>query len=185
MSVVAAYHPRMVERDGSTGKLAEADFMPDCDAASHRQWAAYKRSSWNYPDVDEDDVLREVVRHNQPYGWNPANPRLEGGKLHGMVAKRLGIDDGLRLYTAFRSPLDDRGADGFFDYRGRIVTIDLTLDGSKLENGYKADVVVGPDLDFAAYQIAERFAERCAAPRLDVGGVMMPMRKPPARPAAA
>jgi len=184
MSVVAAYHPRMVERDGSTGKLAEADFMPDCDAASKRQWAAYKRSSWNYPDVDEDDVLTEVVKHNQPYGWNPAKPRLEGGTLHSKVAKRLGCDDGLRLYTAFRSPLDGRGIDGFFDYRGRTVTIDLTLDGSKLENGYNADVVVGPDLELAADEIA-RGLERRAAPRLDVGGVAMPMRRPPARPVFA
>lgn len=190
MSVAATYHPRTAGRDGYTGRLAEAEFMPDCGSGCRGEWVAYKRSSWNYPDVDEDEVLREIVRHSQPLGWNPARPNMEGGALHRMVSEKLGEKlgsgaSGLRLYTALRSPLDSRGVDGFFEYDGRVVTIDLTTNPDKVENGYWANVIVGSDLEFAADLITARLSERREAPRLQLGGVSMTLRRPPARCAVA
>lgn len=47
----------------------------------------------------------------------------------------------LKLYTALKSSLDIyHGIDGIFSFRGKIVTIDVTMNPHK--DKYKADVIV-------------------------------------------
>ena len=83
-----------------------------------------------------------VVKAHQP--WDPSDPEPRfASDLHASVALALNLDDWseLRFYTAVGSPLDFfHGIDCFFEFRGLIVTIDLTVDPKKLVG--KADLVL-------------------------------------------
>lgn len=100
-------------------------------------------SGYNGEHMAYRESMRWVKAH-QPKGWDPTDPSPRfANDLHASVAEALGLDDysELRFYTAVGSPLDYfHGVDGFFEYRGKIVTIDVTVDPGKLTA--KADLVV-------------------------------------------
>ncbi|MDA2936051.1 hypothetical protein MYX06_02440 [Patescibacteria group bacterium AH-259-L05] len=83
-----------------------------------------------------------LVKESQPWDPTDPNPRI-ANDLHALVAIALGEDDfsELMLYTSTGSPLDRwHGVDAFFEYKGKIVTIDVTLNSQKGE--YKADIII-------------------------------------------
>jgi hypothetical protein len=107
-----------------------------------------------------------LARAAQPY--DPCAPSRDGArKLHGAVAKELkkvlGLveDRELRFYTAVRTPLDDlHQVDGWFEFEGWVITIDLTISDRK--DQAKANVVVhaqeaDDNFEFAAKDIADAF----------------------------
>jgi hypothetical protein len=89
--------------------------------------------SWNGTYVPFKQSMRDV-RANQP--WDPSDPEPAfANDFHASVAVALGIEDysELKLYTAVGSTLDVcHGIDCFFEFRGKIVTIDLTTNPSKV-----------------------------------------------------
>ena len=89
-------------------------------------------------------------RTHQPYGWNPTDPPTRtGSDLYASIAlkleKSVGLFDWekeLRFFSAIGSPLDVyHGIDGWFEFRGRVVTFDLTANTAKAD-GYKAGVIL-------------------------------------------
>src|SRR6185369_4444565 len=87
----------------------------------------------------------DLVRKNQPCDPSDPDPRC-ANDLHALIAEKLGLDDfsELKLYTAVGSPLDFwHGIDGFFEFRGHVLTIDLTVNSHK-DSG-KANMIVHPD----------------------------------------
>lgn len=76
-------------------------------------------------------------------GWNPKKPHTEAARaMHTRVAKNLprGKRE-LRLFVSIGTTLDVYyGVDAFFEYRGVIVTIDVTI--SRYKKKAKADFVL-------------------------------------------
>lgn len=132
-------------RDGITGHLFEEEVLGRC-AATYRGYMTFREAA-------------ELVRKNQPAKARPAALRL-----HAEVAKRFGKwADGVRFYTAVRSSLDVfHGVDGFFEFRGVVVTIDVTINPHKVCG--KADLVVSGDdfenLPALAARVAREFASK-------------------------
>lgn len=87
----------------------------------------------------------EQVKTTQNTDWDPTDPPTDiANDLHASVALALKIEDWseLKFYSSIGRALDFyHGVDAFFEYRGCVCTIDLTL---KDKNGYKADVEVTP-----------------------------------------
>src|SRR3989344_3849196 len=82
--------------------------------------------------------------------WNPSDPSSRpANDLHSEVALALELEDWqeLRLYSSVNSPLDYfHGVDGFFEFQGQVITIDVTTNSRKVTA--KADFVIHPtDLD--------------------------------------
>lgn len=110
-------------KDPETGHLFEERVLGVCLAKSrgHMQWRE----------------AAEAVRKGQPREKKPIAARLENE-----VGKQLG--GRCMLYTAVRSSMDIfHGVDGFFEFQGTVVTVDLTLNPNK-DSG-KADVIIYPD----------------------------------------
>lgn len=60
-----------------------------------------------------------------------------------LISRRLGAE--VKAYTSVGTPLDVfHGVDAFFEFRGTMVSIDLTLNPTKV--CHKADVVFNPNL---------------------------------------
>ena len=76
--------------------------------------------------------------------WDPSDPEPRfASDLHASVALALGLDDWstLKFFTAVGSALDHfHGVDCFFVFKGKIVTIDVTVNSEKLIG--KADMVL-------------------------------------------
>ncbi|GEM_PF-6277062 len=140
-------------------------------------------------------ALIDWVKEHQPEGWDPHEPpvikfvekkgsavrdvRSEApGNLHYFVMEQLGVDDlgELAFYTSAGTPLDTLyGIDGFFEWQGMRVTLDITKNRDKLEYGRaqkKANVIFTlndvdedgwfqkipeSDLRLAAMKIADEF----------------------------
>ncbi len=120
-----------MEGTGYTGRLFEKEVLATC-LLHWKQGQAYdgfQKSMW-------------LVMMCQP--WDPSDPSTRAGNdLHCQVALALGLEDWgeLRFFSALGSPLDRfHGIDGFFEWRGTVVSIDLTTDPKKVE--YKADIVI-------------------------------------------
>ena len=103
----------------------------------------------------------DVARYNQP--WDPRYPRGEAARLHSAVAKALNAEPTqVELYTAVGSSLDYyHGVDGFFVFKGFVVTLDVTLNpqGKSLEG---ADVLItdfdqDTDFEFVAREVSKWF----------------------------
>ena len=116
---------------GYTGRLFEEEVLAIC------------LFRWNeaQPYISFEKSLR-LVQMCQP--WDPSDPSTRAGNdLHCQVALALGLEDWgeLQFFSALGSPLDRfHGIDGFFQWRGTVVSIDLTIDPQKVK--YKADIVV-------------------------------------------
>lgn len=120
---------------GLTGTLLEEEVFTKIEI----KWEGYMKYQ---------DSLSQVI-NNQPHDWNPSDPPTRAGSdLYTRVAMSLeeiigdfNWSDELKLYTALKSPLDFyHGIDGMFSFRGKIVTIDVTMNPHK--DRYKADVIV-------------------------------------------
>ena len=121
----------MSRSDGYTGRLFEEEVLLRC----HFAWKGY---------VPFRQSVR-LVEANQP--WDPTDPSTRGASdLHTQVAMALELEDWseLRLFSALRTPLDVfHGIDAFFEWKGRVVTLDLTCNRKK--DGYKADLMIRPE----------------------------------------
>ena len=131
-----------------TGHLFEQEVLGPC------------RLSWNGDYTPFRESLRLVEKGQSGDPSDPESPTMND--LHALIAIALEIEDWseLRFYTALGSPLDQwHGIDGFFVFRGKRVTIDLTINPEK--DGTKADLVVHQseldDLEGLAQKIARRF----------------------------
>ena len=119
-------------RDGYTGGLFEREVVGKC------QWNGIMEY---FPRKQTMDMVREL----QP--WDPSDPGPSANSLpnnfHASIAEALGVEDWseVRLYTAVGSPLDKfHSMDAFVEFRGQVVTIDLTL--NRLKGEYRADITV-------------------------------------------
>lgn len=106
------------------------------------------------------DAGMEVIRRHYPE--DPTNPTKDFAReLRMAVLDELGLEDGneLGFYSAVGTPIDIfHGTDGWINLayrpvgasretaaRHAIVTLDATLNQSKLEEGHKADIII-PDM---------------------------------------
>ncbi len=106
--------------DGYTGHLFEEEVLGICKASCHG-YMLWREAA-------------DLVRKNQPAKKAPTAIRLEIE-----VGRQFG--EGVRFFTAVRSAMDVfHGVDGFFEFRGVVVTIDVTTNQHK-DSG-KADVIV-------------------------------------------
>jgi len=114
--------------NGMTGKLFEWEVLGPCIVTV----------SGYLPYLD----AMALARKSQP--WDPTDPETRAGSdIHASVALALGLDDWfeLALYTALNSPLDlFHGVDGWFEFNGRIVTLDLTRNPTKTSSN--ADIII-------------------------------------------
>lgn len=128
--------------DGYTGHLFEEEVLGICKA-SYRGYMSWRDAA-------------ELVRKNQPLKKTRVATRLEVE-----VGRQLG--EVVRFFTAVRSVMDVfHGTDGFFEFRGLVVTIDVTMKSDK-DSG-KADLIVHADdlenLPMLAGRIAHEFVRK-------------------------
>ncbi|MDE1974947.1 MAG: hypothetical protein KGI49_00310 [Patescibacteria group bacterium] len=111
---------------GYTGKILETEVLGECRIKA-RGYLKFNQSI-------------EEVKENQPY--DPHHPTGEAGSFHDAVAEAMGIEpDQLEMYTAVGSALDRfHGVDGFFEFNGIVITVDVTANEHK--DSYKARVIV-------------------------------------------
>lgn len=105
-----------------TGRQFEKEFLGHC--------------LWHWQGNVPFEKALNRVKESQP--WDPTDPGLEANSLannlHAYVCLELGLEDWsqVALYTAIGSPLDRwHGVDGFFEFKGEVVTIDVTTDPRK------------------------------------------------------
>ncbi|TSC69254.1 MAG: hypothetical protein G01um101456_272 [Parcubacteria group bacterium Gr01-1014_56] len=109
--------------NGYTGHLFEVEVLGIC-RASYCGYMSWKDAA-------------ELVRKSQPVKKTPTVARLEQE-----VGRQLG--EAVKFYTAVRSAMDVlHGTDGFFEFHGFVVTIDVTMNPHK-DSG-KADVIICED----------------------------------------
>lgn len=109
--------------DGYTGHLYEEEVLGRCQA-QHRGYMQWREAI-------------ALVRKSQPVHKAPCALSLERE-----VSRQLG--EQAVFYTAVRSTLDVmHGCDGFFEFRGVIVTVDLTMNPHK--DCGKADIIIHQD----------------------------------------
>lgn len=132
------------------------EHLPDI---TEKQWRFMR------PEERRDHILNWAKDH-QPEHWNPSDPLrykdLKPGEeekepqidnktmanLHTFVAESLGLEDydELKLCTTLHTPADTLyGIDGFFEWKGIVFSIDVTVNQSKIDNGValeKADWVL-------------------------------------------
>jgi len=112
-----------------TGRMLEEEVLQRCAWIWNGGYVPYNKSIAN-------------VKKFQP--WNPSDPSsLAANDLHALVVEALGIDDysAVSFFTAIGSPLDIfHGIDGFVEWKGVVVTIDITANPLKIE--HKADIIL-------------------------------------------
>jgi hypothetical protein len=121
-----------------TGRLLEAEVFGTITVAwkGEMKYVPYKEAL-------------NFCRSHQPKGWDPIDPSTRtGSNLYASVA--MGMErfigdfdwEELKFFSAIGSPLDVfHGVDGWFEFRGIVVTVDLTANVHKA-NGYKANVIL-------------------------------------------
>lgn len=128
--------------NGLTGRLFEYEVLAIC----HTSWDGHTYMPFQ-------QSLR-LIRENQP--WDPTDPSTRQGEdLHCRVALALGLEDfsELSLLSAIGTPLDlFHGVDAVFQWKGRIVTVDLTTNPYK--DSYRADVILRPEDESDSWQSA-------------------------------
>lgn len=109
--------------DGYTGHLFEEEMLGTCKAP-YRGYMSWRDAA-------------EMVRKNQPTKKTETVTNLEKE-----VGKQLG--EVVKFYTAVRSSMDMfHGTDGFFEFHGFVVTVDVTTNLHK-DSG-KADIIIHQD----------------------------------------
>ncbi|MFZ2523396.1 MAG: hypothetical protein WAW92_03355 [Minisyncoccia bacterium] len=127
---------RFREPTGYTGKISETELFGNLKFEKGKEQFEYipRRAAF------------DAVREMQPF--DPSDPGPDfANAVHALIFEKLEIDaDELKYYTAVGSPLDVyHGIDAWFEYKGKIVTIDSTLRPDKDE--HKADIVFHPPSD--------------------------------------
>lgn len=130
-----------------TGRLLEIEFFGPCLWEWGPEYMPYRKA-----------MAR--VKGSQP--WDPTDPQPRmANDLHAYVCIAIGLKDWseVALYTAVGSPLDFfHGIDGFFEFHGKVVTLDVTADPHKDE--HKADVIIQlGDIDGGMEKIGQRIAQ--------------------------
>ncbi len=104
--------------------------------------------SWQWDGYTTRSKAMSRVKISQPLGWDPTDPEPDiANDLHAHVCIEMGLEDWsvVAFYTAVGSPLDRwYGTDFFFEFRGKVVTLDLTTNPKK--TSYKADIIVHPHM---------------------------------------
>lgn len=142
---------------GYTGILLEEEVLLECLWSGNGEYVPYCRSM-------------NMVKKYQP--WDPTDPSSRAANnLQVLIAEALSIEDysEVKLYTAVGSPLDIwHGIDGFVEWMGFTVTIDLTA--NPLKESYKADIIIHEDeiydqeqLRIVAEQIAQLLQQKAMA----------------------
>lgn len=127
-----------------TGRLFEFDFCGKV-VDYHKSRAEYQ--PW-YSSVNQ--IINRFSRgaEKNPAHWDVSDPPGLCSDLFYYVATALQVNnmEELRVFPAFGSAFDIyHGVDLFFQYQGRICTVDLSCNPHK--DSYKADVVICPDDD--------------------------------------
>ncbi len=135
--------------DGTTGTLFEEEVLGCCTVRDRGYL------TW-------DAALRAVLTHQ------PERRTTTVVALERRVQERVGLP--VQLFTALRSPMDRfHGTDGFFYFKGLVVTFDLTCNPHK--DCCKADLLITPDdladLPLLGERIAREFRSKCRA-KLDL-----------------
>lgn len=151
---------------GYRGREAEADFLGEVDVRDSKFQEELGRVAKDARGYTPYRQAVELAKRFQP-GGDSKNPRK--GFLRDLrlaVAERLNLTTDEELerigaYTAVGTPLDIfHGVDGFISATERgnqekIVTMDVTLRKGKIDEGGKADIIIGeitsPDEDEDAY----------------------------------
>lgn len=114
---------------------------------------------------DMNQVFETYKAH---YEGDPTDPKgVHAKELRGAIIDELKLPeerlDDVRMYSTIGTPLDRMGFDAFIELwdpeSGQVarVTIDVTLRREKVEEGWKADVVIGELPD--AVEHAEEYLE--------------------------
>jgi hypothetical protein len=152
----------------------------------HENIPDVSEKQWRYMRPEEKrDVIVGWAKEHQPENWDPGSPykfkeaRTDENKdpqidnkvmlnLHDLLAEELGLEDynELKLCTTLHTPADTLyGIDGFFEWKGTVFTIDLTVNQSKAESGVgleKADWVLtlnDPEDESELQEKAKRMAD--------------------------
>lgn len=137
------------------GRLFEREMLAVCQTGwNGHSYVSFQQALW-------------LVENNQP--WDPTDPSTRAAEdLHCQVALALGLEDftELSFLSALGSPLDlFHGVDGLFEWKGGIVTIDLTVDPNKVnykadlssnQIRYRSDVIIRPEDENDNWQSAGR-----------------------------
>lgn len=109
--------------NGYTGKILEEEILGSCTVSTE----GYLRFR----------EAMEVARRSQPRTLTH-----EGRQLRDGVAQELGVRSSeVAMYPGVGTPLDRfHGIDGWFEWQGIVVTVDVTMNPHKDE--YKARVIV-------------------------------------------
>jgi len=106
-------------------------------------------------------AVRKVMRCQCFLNWNPRKPSTPLSEcLFRRVARGLKDPGDLRLFISVGTCLDVMGVDCFFEHKGQIVTIDLTV--RPFKGGLRANYLLSR-LDFIGdhhYRLADRMARR-------------------------
>ena len=113
------------------------------------------------PIDDFADGVKKVKELQTALGWNPRRPKTKLAMcLFRRVGSRLryGVSE-LRLFISIGTKLDLMGVDFFFEYGGRVVTVDLTVSDSKPD--VRADFVLtrGHFLRDEHYKVGNRISQ--------------------------
>jgi hypothetical protein len=140
-----------MNRDGYTGHLFEEEVLGTCRVEWHGYMTFHKSM--------------DLVRSHQPCDPTDPSPR-QANNFHARVAMAMGLEDWseLKLYSALGTPLDYlHGIDGFFEFKGRVVTFDLTINPNKDE--YKADIIITPEMLEKPAELVNRISRQLAGVR--------------------
>ncbi len=162
-----------------TGKIYEADFLGEVELPPEffneerrlpRNWRGHYR--------DDNDIYELAKKF---YPEDPTNPKKElGRELRLEVIDALGLNpeeyDDVKFFTTVGvAPIDRKlGVDAFIEYtdsktkKSRRVTIDITQNPQKVQEGHKADIIIGelpaPEFEEEKYQeMVEEIASKIAS----------------------
>ena len=137
---------------GDSGKMYEARFLGSAkvDAKFFEELKKLPRDERNrFRSLN--DVFRLFKQH---YKDDPTDPKgVHAKELRGAMLDALELDerdfDKLKLYSTVGPPLDLMGFDAFveledpYTHQTSRATIDVTLRKEKVQEGWKADVIIG------------------------------------------
>lgn len=147
---------RREPRELYTGRMLESDMFGDARFMLDPLFVAHYRALARRDGyVTFRDAVQLVRDH---YPGNPTNPRRDiPRELRLAVCEQLRLPmeewDDIKVYSSVGSPLDRiHGVDAFVIYEPanespRIVTLDVTQRPEKLEEGHRADVIIGEFVD--------------------------------------
>lgn len=145
-------------REFSSGRNYEYACFGDANVNDEFRaaWAKIPKTSEGRLQRLED--LYDLVRKAQT--GDPKDPQKGFARdVRLAIADELELDDkamdSLKFYTSIGTPLDLLGVDGFFEVEDETtgrryrVTMDVTMNKGKVEDGHRADVIIGEVTDIS------------------------------------